>query len=178
MNMEKETIGRTHPEATGPGLEEQTRKTAQSLKAEAVDRGRRYLEQGKGTTADFIRDFAEAVETAASHLESRDRGTVGSYIRSASREMQRWSSVLRDYEVDRLADQVQTFAGRHPALLLGGAAVAGFAFTRVFRTVEGSREPMTQEPASAPDTVPAEEAAFSPAGAAARSPAEEYGPHS
>lgn len=178
----KTTIGHSEPEATGPGLEEQARRKAQSLKEEAVDRGRRYLEQGKGTAADFIRDFADAMETAASHLESRDRRTAGSYMKTASREMQRWSSTLRDYGVDSLAEQVQTFAGRHPALLLGGAALAGFAFTRVFRTtVEGTRERTAG--AASTDEAPAEEAVFSPTGPGYRPStkefgAEEFGPHS
>ena len=168
----KETIGRTE------GLEEQARKKVLSLKEETVDRGRKYLEQRKGTAAEFIKDFADAMETAAAQLENRDRRTASSYIKSASRELQRWSSSLRDYGVDSIARQVQTFAGQHPGMLLGGAAVAGFAVTRVFRSAERAREPILKEDIAGSAPIPEEEA-YQPTGPAFRpTSAEELGPHS
>ena len=175
----KETIGRTEPETTGPGIEEQARKKVLSLKEEAVDRGRKYLEQRKGTAAEFIKDFAEAMETAAAQLENRDRKTASSYIKLASRELQRWSSSLRDYGVDSIARQVQTFAAQHPGVLLGGAAVAGFAVTRVFRSVERPREPVAREQAPRPAPAPTEEQLYRPPQEGYRpTPTEEFGPHS
>ncbi|HBG17899.1 MAG TPA: hypothetical protein DDY32_01075 [Desulfobulbaceae bacterium] len=174
----KETIGRTAPETTGPGIEEQARKKVLSLKEEAVDRGRKYLEQGKGTTAEFIQDFAEAMETAASQLENRDRKTASSYIKLVSRELQRWSSSLRDNAVDSIARQVQAFAGQHPGMVLGGAAVAGFAVTRIFRSAERAREPVFKEDISGSAPIPEEEP-FQPTGPAYRpASTEELGPHS
>ena len=174
----KETIGRTEPETTGPGIEEQARKKVLSLKEEAVDRGRKYLEQGKGTAAEFIKDFAEAMETAAAQLENRDRKTASSYIKLASRGLQRWSSSLRDNEVDSIARQVQTFAGQHPGMVLGGAAVAGFAVTRIFRSTERAREPVFKEDISGSAPIPEEEP-YQPTGPAYRpTSAEELGPHS
>lgn len=177
----KTTMGQTEPETTR--LEDQARKKAQSLKEEAVDRGRKYLEQGKGTAAEFIKDFAEAMETAAAQLENRDRKTASSYIKSASRELKRWSSSLRDYGVDSLARQVQTFAGQHPGMVLGGAAVAGFAVTRVFRSAERAREPVLGKGMSAGISGSApipEEEAYQPTGPAygRTTSAEELGPHS
>lgn len=175
-DVRKATIGGK----TVPEVEEQAKKKVQSLKEEAVDRGRKYIEQRKGTAADFIKDFADAMETAAGQLEERDRKTVGSYIRSASREMQRWSSSLRDYGVDMIAEQVQTYAGRHPGMVLGGAAVAGFAVTRVFRSVERAREPeMSRYTPTSAGTGPVEEEVFRPTTPTDyRSSAEEVGPHS
>lgn len=175
----EETIGRTEPAATGPGLEQQARKKALSLKEEAVDRGRRYLELQKGTAAEMIKDFAEAIDTAATQLENRDRRTVSSYLKSASRELQRWSSSLRDSGVDSIARQVQAFAGQHPGMVLSGAAVAGFAVTRVFRSTERVREPGFKEDISGSAPIPEEEA-YQPTGPAYRptAPAEEFGPHS
>lgn len=174
-DVRKTTIGGK----TGPEVEEQAKKKVLSMKEEAVDRGRRYIEQRKGTAADFIKDLADAMETAAGQLEERDRRTVGSYIRSASREMQRWSSSLRDYGVDMIAEQVQSLAGRHPGMVLGGAAVAGFAVTRVFRSVERAREPMTRYTATAPaGPGPVEEEVYRPTRTDYRSSAEEFGPHS
>lgn len=184
----KTTMGQTEPETTrledqARSLEDQARKKAQSLKEEAVDRGRKYLEQGKGTAAEFIKDFAEAMETAAVQLENRDRKTASSYIKSASRELKRWSSSLRDYGVDSLARQVQTFAGQHPGMVLGGAAVAGFAVTRVFRSAERAREPVLGKGMSAGISGSApipEEEAYQPTGPAygRTTSAEELGPHS
>lgn len=178
--MEKEvgktTIGGTDPKTTGAGLEEQARKKVQSLKEEAVDRGRTYLEQQKGTAAEYIKDFADAMETAAAQLENR-RKTTSHYLRTASRELQRWSSTLRDYGVDSLARQVQSFAGRHPGMVLGGAAVAGFAVTRVFRSSERTREPAMRGDVSQSAPIPEEEA-FQPTqpGYRPTTPAEEFGP--
>lgn len=175
----KETIGRTDPAAAGADLGQEAKKKVLSLKEEAVDRGRRYLEQQKGTAAELIKDFAEAMETAATQLENRQRRTAGGYLKSASRELQRWSSSLREYGVDSIARQVQTFAGQHPGMLLGGAAVAGFAVTRVFRSAEGARTPGLRDDISGSSPIPEEEP-YQPTGPGYRpsAPAEEFGPHS
>lgn len=177
----KTTIGRTEPEATAQRLEDQAMHKVQSLKEEAVDRGRRYLEQQKSTAAEYIKDFADALDSAASHLGNRQRTTASDYLKTASRELQRWSSSLRDHGVDSLAREVQNFAGRHPGMLLSGAAVAGFAVTRVFRSV---REPVTEEYASRSRSgYSAEEpefhtSAYRPPSAGPTTTAKELGPHS
>lgn len=170
----KTTIGATEAETTR--LQEQAKIKIQSLKEEAVDRGRKYIEVQKGGAAQYIRDFADAMDTAATHLDNMQRQTTSGYVRSASRELKRWSSSLREYGVDSLAQQLQVFAGRHPGMVLGGAAVAGFAFARMFRSFEKTREPFMREQAARPE--PAEpEVVFRPPQSPEAS-AEELGPHS
>ena len=171
--VRKTTIGET--EAEMAGIEEQARKKVQSLKEEAVNRGRTYLEAQKSTAAEYIGDFAEAMETAATQLENMHRSATSGYIRSASRELKRWSSSLREYGIESLAQQAQAFAGRHPGMVLGGAAVAGFAFTRVFRSAERVRKPMEREQAFRPES-PTEQV-HRPS-EYRQKPAEEFGPHS
>ncbi len=171
----KTTMGETEAEMSR--LEEQAKKKVQSLKEEAVDRGRKYLELQKGTTAAYMKDFAEAMETAASHLDSMQRRVTSEYIKSASRELKRWSSSLRDYGIDSLAQQAQAFAGRHPGMVLGGAAVAGFAVTRVFRSVERLRKPAEGGKASRMEESAPAEQVYRPS-EYRQTPAEEFGPHS
>lgn len=173
----KTPIGRSAYE-TAQGIQEQTKEKVQSLKEEAVDRGRKYLEQQKGTAAEYIKDVADAMETAAAQLDNTQRKTTSGYIRSASRELKRWSSSLREHGVDSLARQVQAFAGRHPGMLLSTAAVAGFAVTRVFRSAE-------RETAVRPQAEYSPESAYRPAQGgyrvqpAGQTPAaEKLGPHS
>ena len=54
--------------------------------------------------------------------------------------MRRWSTAVRNYNVDDLTHQVRSFARQHPALVIGGAVIAGFALTRVIKvTGDGGR---------------------------------------
>jgi len=153
-NMETEVgktpLGQSEAETTRMRLEEQTKKQAQSLKQDAVDRGRVYLEQRKGTAAEIIKDVADALDTAAGELENKKRKTSSYYFRTASREMRRWSASLREQGVEKLARQVQHFVGQHPGYFIGGAVVAGFTLTRAFKISERENRPISDEPVSRP----------------------------
>ena len=48
--------------------------------------------------------------------------------------MHRFSETLNDHSADEFVQQVRSIGKRQPALLLGGAAIVGFALTRFFRT--------------------------------------------
>jgi hypothetical protein len=81
--------------------------------------------------------------------------------------MRRWTSAVRNYHVEDLAQQVRQFARQHPALLIGGAVLAGFALTRAVK-ISGNggrfgqahnRQP-TYEQTQGQDALPAEEEVF------------------
>jgi hypothetical protein len=76
--------------------------------------------------------------------------------------MRRWSTAVRNYRVEDLTHQVQDFARHHPALLLGGALLAGFAVTRAIKiTGNGSKLAESgREQHYGQDILPAEEEVF------------------
>lgn len=123
------TTGLTETENITQRLEEQSKKRDQSLKQDARERGHEYLQQQK----DPASVLGVGDETRPEGLEAEAMKTSDSYMKKASREMRRLSHSLRDYRVDEITQQVQTFAVRHPGLLFGGALIAGFAITRAMK---------------------------------------------
>jgi vacuolar-type H+-ATPase subunit E/Vma4 len=70
---------------------------------------------------------------AARQFEERQEGGVAGYVEKAADYVDRVSSTLRERDVEDLMAEVEEQLRRKPAVVLGAAAVVGFALGRFLR---------------------------------------------
>jgi|32_taG_2_1085360.scaffolds.fasta_scaffold49973_1 hypothetical protein len=118
-------------------LKDEARDTAQSLKDRAVDEAQTRGDEAKAGVADEISDMGNALRRAAEELRSGSpqERTFG-HMADALADM---SETVRDKDLGEIAGDVSDFARRNPLAFLGGAALLGFAGTRLARASERNR---------------------------------------
>ena len=75
-----------------------------------------------------------ALRESAQQLRNQGQGQVGDYAEKAADQVERFSTYLRQTEVDEIMDEVRGFARRRPGLFLGGAAAIGFFASRFLKS--------------------------------------------
>lgn len=110
---------------------------AESCKCEA----RRIAGDQKEAGAATIGQAAGAVHGAARSFES-EMPQVANYIHDAATRLEDVASHLRNRNVDELVHDLGHLARSQPALVFGGAMLAGFALTRFLKsTAPGNLSP-------------------------------------
>lgn len=92
--------------------------------------------------ADELRCFADAGRSAADQLADEDHDRVGRHARSVTESFDEVADYLEHADLSQVGEDAAGFARRHPAMFLGGLAVAGFAVGRLL-----SARPISPEPA-------------------------------
>ncbi len=126
---------------TGP-----TGALAQSAR-ETVDAARQHANQtgedAKNTVADHVQSAANATEAAREEL--RPDLPVDPIMDTAVEALSQAAQHLRHTDISTLAQEAGDFAKRNPALVLGGAALIGFAAARFLKA--GPAEPPSKQSA-------------------------------
>lgn len=166
----KTSAGRLGTEGLSQGLAEQANIQAKNLNQDLQEVGTAYRNLNTGACATGPGLCAEHPEssfansrTTTEKLQKKARKASGASLDT----MRRWSMSVRNYNVEDLTQQVRQFARQHPALLLGGALLAGFALTRAIKiTGNGGKHTESYlrspsfEQTSGRDILPGEEEVF------------------
>ena len=107
--------------------------TAKQVASEAGERLTITIEDQKRAGAQRLSQFAEAVVTAANHLD-QNSPEFARYIRGAAEQVQGFSEKLRTQKASELFNEFQSFAKRHPTAFLGATVLTGFALARFFKS--------------------------------------------
>jgi ABC-type transporter Mla subunit MlaD len=91
-----------------------------------------FAEQQKAMGADQIRGVAQAAHRAAEEVERQLPGVARSVHKVASR-LDVASSSLREQSVEELIETLSSFGREQPAMVFGGAVLAGFALSRFLK---------------------------------------------
>lgn len=91
---------------------------------------RDYLEERKSAVAQRVGGFADAFSAAADDLDRRHDEQAAGAARQMAGGLECASTAISDHTMEEIADSLDAFARRNPALLVGGAMLAGFAATR------------------------------------------------
>jgi hypothetical protein len=127
MDEAKSTAGIVAEEA-----KEQVASLADRAKEEvgaATEKARSMATDQKDMLAEQVGGVAEAIDRAASELESNN-GPSAHYARLIADNAQKLSATIRDNNVDDLLGMAQDFGRKQPALFVGAAALLGFAASR------------------------------------------------
>jgi hypothetical protein len=120
---------------------QQSQQLAQQARQQASDLANRGTEQAKDQLANQKHEASQrmvpvqtALRETAQQLREQGQGSVGNYAERAADQVERFSTYLRETDVDEIMDEVRDFARRRPGLFLGGAAAAGFLATRFLKS--------------------------------------------
>lgn len=119
-------------------LGDEARQTADRLKDRATEEVSARGDAAKEGVADEISDMGQALRRAATELRdgSPQERTFG-HMADALADM---SDTVRGKDFGEMAGDLSDFARRNPMAFLGGAALLGFAGTRLARASERHRE--------------------------------------
>ena len=112
---------------------------AEPVKEKAIE----VAEQQKDAGADQVDHFARAMHGAASAIE-QEMPQFANYVHDAGQKLENLANDLRNGSVNDLMDRFGQYAKDQPALLFGGAMVAGFALTRFLKSSASHTPNMSQ----------------------------------
>lgn len=98
------------------------------------DRAYERLGNQKRVATDNLGTLAGAVRSMTQQLQDSGQPTLAGYVTRAADSIDRWSSRLREQEIDEAIREVQQFARRRPAMFLGMAFGAGVLAARFFKS--------------------------------------------
>src|SRR3954471_16658562 len=87
----------------------------------------------KTRAADGITAVVEAVRHTGEQLREKN-GALAGYVDSAASQLERWSSQLRDRDMNDLMNDVTSFARRRPAVFVGGGVALGLLAARFLKS--------------------------------------------
>lgn len=110
---------------------------ADEIFAKAGSATRGAANSGKDMAADAMTSLADAARQMAGKLdEGKDDGSnakAAEFARKAADSVDRFSSSLRDKDVDQIADDARNAVRQNPAIAVGAAAIIGFALARFLK---------------------------------------------
>jgi len=115
-----------------------TSQTVQDTVTRAFDQiqqqGKAQFTTQKDAVANTVNSVAQALHQTSSQLQEGHAEPFTQLIDQAASEMERFSTHLRESDVDTLFGEVQDFARRQPAVFVGGAFLFGMFAARMLRT--------------------------------------------
>ena len=115
-------------------LAQQARQQASSLAARGTEQAKSQLANQKHNASQRMVPIQSALRESAQQLRKQGQGSVGDYAEQAADQVERFSTYLRQTEVDEIMEEVRGFARRRPGLFLGSAAAVGFFATRFLKS--------------------------------------------
>jgi vacuolar-type H+-ATPase subunit E/Vma4 len=116
----------------GNGGAEVSGKADELLEA-AQRRGRGLLDRQKNAAGEELHSVADVMRGAARQFEEHQEAGVAGYVDKAADYVDRVSSTLRERDLEDLMVEFEDQLRRKPAVVLGAAAVVGFALGRFLR---------------------------------------------
>ena len=108
------------------------------------------VDRSKSASADAAAGVARAAETIANSVAG-ELPALAEYVRGAGQKIDRLASDLRDKKVGELLSSAAEFGRSQPVVLLAGAALVGFALSRLIKAGVAAPPPAeAQAPATDP----------------------------
>ena len=101
---------------------------------QAQETAKSQLDQRKDQVADGMDHLVQALRHTSKQLPKEDSGPVGEYMSRAAERLDQISHHLRENDVSQLLNDVEGFARREPALMLGGAFAIGVIAARFLKS--------------------------------------------
>jgi uncharacterized protein YjbJ (UPF0337 family) len=127
-----------------------SRQEAKGFLQDAKAQGKGFVTEQKGKAADIIDDLAGALHSSARQLNEQARPTPARYLDQAADSLQRFSSNLRQRDVDEMTYKFRDFARRQPIIVVAGTLIAGFYLARLMKS--GSEQGAMEAPSRRGET--------------------------
>jgi len=137
--------GSTSGGASGRKIGDELRQLVRDRTYEQIDTQKERATANLGTLAGAVRGMTR-------QLRDNDQARLADYVTRAADELDRWSSRIKDQDLDGAVRDVQSFARRRPAVFIGVAFGAGLLVARFLKSSGDDDEPHM---AAAPSWQPA-----------------------
>ena len=116
----------------------------------AAERARAQLAMQKDLVSTGLGNVAHAARQSTQHLRDRQHDAVAQYVDRAADGLDRFSTRLRERDVNELIDDVGRAARRQPALFIGGAIAIGLIGARLIKMRNAARRADSRDVPYAP----------------------------
>lgn len=113
---------------------DKVRELADRAQDEASEKARSGARRGKDRAADALGAVAQSLRSSSQQLREEDRDTVGGFVEKAANRVQSWADYVQNTDPGEMADRVESFARREPAIFLGGAFTLGLLGARFLKS--------------------------------------------
>lgn len=127
---------------TGPGIDSQSAagvkdkatRSAQGLVERAETEARSRLNAGKKDAALTLSSVASTLLSSSSQLKEEQQEMAGQYVEKAAEQIDRLAQYIQNADPGQVADEVQRFARRRPAVFIGAAFALGIIGARFLKS--------------------------------------------
>jgi len=113
---------------------DESRGIGDELRQLVRDKAYEQIDSQKERATGTLGAVAGAVRHATQELREKGQTGLAGYVNRAADEIDRWTSRLREQDLDDAVREVQEFARRKPAIFLGVAFGAGVLAARFFKS--------------------------------------------
>ena len=92
----------------------------------------------KNQAAGRLGSVATALRQTSQQLNDQNETTFANYAQSAADQIENWSSMLQNQDLNGLVNEVQDFARRQPELFIAGSLAAGLLLGRFLKSSSSS----------------------------------------
>lgn len=92
----------------------------------------------KNQAAGRLGSVATALRQTSEQLNNQNETTFANYAQSAADQIENWSSLLQNKDLNGLVNEVQDFARRQPELFIAGSLAAGLLLGRFLKSSSSS----------------------------------------
>jgi hypothetical protein len=124
----------TKKESTASAAIETLQREASELTREAKREASHLIEQRLDSAFTLFDDIERAVRAAARELDNEGHPRIAGYVKRAAEEVAHTRKRFRTTDVNELISTTENLARTRPALVLGAAFAAGFAFVRFLKS--------------------------------------------
>jgi hypothetical protein len=98
------------------------------------DKATAQMSTQKDRASDGLTSIAQAVRQSTQPFRDNQQDTIATYIDKAADQLERFSTRLRDRDINEVMNDVQQFARRQPAIFIGASFAAGVLAARFLKS--------------------------------------------
>ncbi len=110
------------------------------------ERATAQLSTQKDRATDGLGSVAQAVRQSTQHLRDHKQDAIAQYVEKAADQIDRFSTQLKNRDVNELVNDVQRFARSQPALFVGSAFALGVIGARFLKSSADDQRHRAYEP--------------------------------
>jgi hypothetical protein len=110
------------------------------------ERAAAQLSTQKNRATDGLESVAQAIKQSTQQLRAQKHDSIAQVVEKAADKIERFSTELRNRDVDDIVNNVQRFARRQPALFVGSAFALGVLGARFMKSSSDNQRHRAHEP--------------------------------
>jgi len=124
-------------ELSSERVEGRGRDKARRLAGSVKEKATSQLNVQKARATDQLDNIARSVRQSTRKLRDENHDAVAAVLERGVNEMERWTTTLRERDVNEFLADIEQFGRRQPALFLGTSLLAGVLLARFAKASDG-----------------------------------------